>query len=448
MTDTMTDPRSLADRLDAALPPDRFDIPSMSDDPLVNTAQLFAALPQPLLSPVTKGQIRSQVLEAYRQQTHRSVSMRSRTIAALRWAAVVGIVLMLSLVGVTRAALASVPGDTLYPVKEVVERVELALATSDQARASVQLKHAERRAQEALVLLDRGRWSPDLVTTALDDMIAAAKAAREDPSIPASERVQLEARTVQINTLLDSILVRAARSGLVSQDSLAPLIEHVHTTQTSGSLLLPPPVPAPTATPSPTPAPGPTGTATPAPSPTLTATLAATPTVEFSPTPPPAAATGTLAPAAVVSPEASPGTPAAESECPSTPGCETPTSIPITIIIEGAVESIDGNIITIDGIPIEVAPDDPRLGAIQIGDVLRIEGESAKRGATPVIVAVNVIFVNADVAVGGNGQVWRDDGNCANPPPSWAPAHGWRLRCEGVPHPKGSHDDNRGDEDD
>jgi hypothetical protein len=434
MTDTMTDPRSLADRLDAALPPDRFDIPSMSDDPLVNTAQLFAALPQPLLSPVTKGQIRSQVLEAYRQQTHRSVSMRSRTIAALRWAAVVGIVLMLSLVGVTRAALASVPGDTLYPVKEVVERVELALATSDQARASVQLKHAERRAQEALVLLDRGRWSPDLVTTALDDMIAAAKAARADPSIPASERVQLEARTVQINTLLDSILVRAARSGLVSQDSLAPLIEHVHTTQTSGSLLLPPPVPAPTATPSPTPTPALTGTATPAPSPTGTATPAATPTAGFSPTAPPTAATGTLEPMVVAPPEASPGTP--------------PTSIPITIIIEGAVEAIEGNVITIDGIPIEVAPDDPRLGAIQIGDVLRIEGESAKRGATPVIVAVNVIFVNADVAVGGNGQVWRDDGNCANPPPSWAPAHGWRLRCEGVPHPKGSHDDNRGDEDD
>ena len=29
------------------------------------------------------------------------------------------------------------------------------------------------------------------------------------------------------------------------------------------------------------------------------------------------------------------------------------------------------------------------------------------------------------------GEAWRDRGNCSNPPPPWAPAHGWRRRCEG-----------------
>ena len=27
--------------------------------------------------------------------------------------------------------------------------------------------------------------------------------------------------------------------------------------------------------------------------------------------------------------------------------------------------------------------------------------------------------------------IWLDNGNCNNPPPDWAPANGWRARCEG-----------------
>jgi hypothetical protein len=52
------------------------------------------------------------------------------------------------------------------------------------------------------------------------------------------------------------------------------------------------------------------------------------------------------------------------------------------------------------------------------------------------------------VAVSGNGQVWRDEGNCDNPPPSWAPAHGWRLRCEGVQRSKGAGSKDQNDDDD
>jgi hypothetical protein len=98
------------------------------------------------------------------------------------------------------------------------------------------------------------------------------------------------------------------------------------------------------------------------------------------------------------------------------------------IVIEGPVEAINGNIVTIYGIDIELAPDDALLLVIQVGDVIRVEG-NPKGGDTVIVVAVNVLFINVDVVI-QDGQVWRDDGNCNNPPPPWAPAHGWRRRCE------------------
>lgn len=97
-------------------------------------------------------------------------------------------------------------------------------------------------------------------------------------------------------------------------------------------------------------------------------------------------------------------------------------------VIEGAVEAIDGNVITIFGVEVQVAPDDPLLDTIQIGDVIRVEGNTDG----VVVVATTIIHVNIDVTVNpSSGEVWRDDGSCANPPPDWAPANGWRRRCQG-----------------
>jgi hypothetical protein len=59
-------------------------------------------------------------------------------------------------------------------------------------------------------------------------------------------------------------------------------------------------------------------------------------------------------------------------------------------------------------------------------------------------VAVTVVFVNVDVYV-FNDEVFRDDENCSNPPPDWAPAHGWRRRCEGQERDE---DRDRDDDDD
>ncbi|MAU12884.1 MAG: hypothetical protein CL607_23895 [Anaerolineaceae bacterium] len=98
----------------------------------------------------------------------------------------------------------------------------------------------------------------------------------------------------------------------------------------------------------------------------------------------------------------------------------------VIIIIEGPVDEIDGNTIYIFGFPINLDPDDPRINVIQIGDIIRIEG-SDDGG---VLIALVFIFTDVEIFV-NNGIVWRDAGTCSNPPPSWAPAWGWRARCEG-----------------
>jgi hypothetical protein len=102
----------------------------------------------------------------------------------------------------------------------------------------------------------------------------------------------------------------------------------------------------------------------------------------------------------------------------------------VIIVINGPVEAINVNIITIYGINIFVSEDDPVLPVIQIGDHIHVEGSHHSGGDTTIIfVAVNIIFIDVDVFI-NDGQVWRDPGNCQNAPPPWAPANGWRRRCQ------------------
>jgi len=124
----------------------------------------------------------------------------------------------------------------------------------------------------------------------------------------------------------------------------------------------------------------------------------------------------TVTPTPEVTPEATPE---------STPN---PGSGPITIVIEGPVQAININIITIYNINIQLDPNDPNLQIIQIGDIVHIDGDTQELNGTIIIVAINIIIINVDVNP-GSGEIWRDDGNCSNPPPPWAPAHGWHRRC-------------------
>ena len=139
---------------------------------------------------------------------------------------------------------------------------------------------------------------------------------------------------------------------------------------------------------------------------------------------------------------------------PSPTPSTTPIGLPVTIIIEGPVQVINVNIITIYDIDIEININDPILGQINVGDFVRIEGNLIDNTTTVIVIAVAVYIVDFDIVVGNNNVIiWEDDrGNCNNPPPPWAPAHGWRRRCQGqnpvIVIPNGDDDEGEDDDDD
>ncbi|HRL12812.1 MAG TPA: hypothetical protein PKX07_13095 [Aggregatilineales bacterium] len=102
----------------------------------------------------------------------------------------------------------------------------------------------------------------------------------------------------------------------------------------------------------------------------------------------------------------------------------------VIIIIEGPIEQINGSVIIIFGVEITLADDDPMITVIQIGDIVHVAGEMIENNNIVVIIPITIVIVNVDVYV-VDTQVWRDDNECGNPPPPWAPAHGWRRKCGG-----------------
>lgn len=120
----------------------------------------------------------------------------------------------------------------------------------------------------------------------------------------------------------------------------------------------------------------------------------------------------------------------APTASPVTPEITPEATQEVSIVIEGPVETINSNLITIFGNTVEIQPTDPLLNVIQVGDVLRVEGDLVTRGNVQVLIAITIIYVEVEVNVNPQtSEIWRDDGSCNNPPPDWAPANGWRRRC-------------------
>jgi hypothetical protein len=101
--------------------------------------------------------------------------------------------------------------------------------------------------------------------------------------------------------------------------------------------------------------------------------------------------------------------------------------------IEGPIESIQANIITIYSFEIELPENDPRITVIQVGDILHVRGHHSHDRGALVIVALVFDFVDIDVIV-FEGQVWRDTLSCALAPPAWADtlAVHWHGRCDPI----------------
>jgi hypothetical protein len=152
--------------------------------------------------------------------------------------------------------------------------------------------------------------------------------------------------------------------------------------------------------PQPTQPPSATGvTATPA-SPTTAPTLSATPvSSEVLPVQPAPASTSSPTAGATLEPTHMPQ-PTSESTAETTPE-ETP---PVTatgagaentlIVLEGPVQSINVNVITVFDVQLQVNPDDPILANLHIGDNVHVEGRMVQDGDVFIVVVVNITRID------------------------------------------------------
>ena len=118
----------------------------------------------------------------------------------------------------------------------------------------------------------------------------------------------------------------------------------------------------------------------------------------------------------------------------------------LPVVIEGPVEAVSGNRVRIHGFDLEL-DDDPRLRALQVGDVIRVDGNVDDRRMSELLEAgpdddidddrfvsvhnPRLSFLSNEIYSSDDGQVWRDSGLCSEAPPTWAAARSWRNRCSG-----------------
>lgn len=79
-----------------------------------------------------------------------------------------------------------------------------------------------------------------------------------------------------------------------------------------------------------------------------------------------------------------------------------------TVNLEGPVESIDDNQIVVNGITVELDPNDPILDSLQVGNFVSVLGNFENNGTVVVLVVVNVTVIN-DVEV-IEDDCWYHDG--------------------------------------
>lgn len=136
-------------------------------------AKTFTELPRKPLGMGQKQQIWLTIQNHLRQvrQTREAVKAESGFWAWFRYGQLTSIALAVVLAvgvvsGATKVSEGSLPGDTLYPVKKVAERVEKVFAQTQEAKIKVVVKHAKRRLEEVKTLVAENKGS-EAVTGAL-----------------------------------------------------------------------------------------------------------------------------------------------------------------------------------------------------------------------------------------------------------------------------------------
>ncbi len=111
-------------------------------------------------------------------------------------------------------------------------------------------------------------------------------------------------------------------------------------------------------------------------------------------------------------------------------------SSPATVSLDGPIQSIDGNHLVVNSVPVQLTPNDPLLAKVHPGDFVHVQGNFQGTGAATVLVVVNITIINNvtvngeptcryDVDGTGMGHWHCDDGmgmgmgdaGMVNPPP-------------------------------
>jgi hypothetical protein len=121
----------------------------------------------------------------------------------LAWAAAAVLALMVSFTGVTSLSASSAPGDFLYPIKLVSEKVRFLLTVNSENKAELRLTFSEERLNELLKLSQR---SGSIDTTLLKEMLTQAELALERADVPAEQAIPFLSRLQLTNTYQQKML--------------------------------------------------------------------------------------------------------------------------------------------------------------------------------------------------------------------------------------------------
>jgi hypothetical protein len=81
----------------------------------------------------------------------------------------------------------------------------------------------------------------------------------------------------------------------------------------------------------------------------------------------------------------------------------------VSVSLNGPIEAIADNLVTVNGIIVEFEPDDPVLGTLHPGNFVSVEGKFVGSGQNIVLVVVNVTVIN-NVTTTDSACWYHDDG--------------------------------------
>ncbi|MDP3740738.1 MAG: DUF5667 domain-containing protein [bacterium] len=123
------------------------------------------------------------------------------------WGKVGAIVLIVLIaLSLVSGAARATPGQTLYSVKKAAEKMEIALATNDQNKVKITIKHAKRRLEEVQVLVSQDRQNGVVSDTlnALTDTTQAAVAGLENEPTLKNQILELTTHEEKVLTAVQS----------------------------------------------------------------------------------------------------------------------------------------------------------------------------------------------------------------------------------------------------